>query len=114
MRQAAACLGLLLLGALLGLSTVWVHGRWWALGLGAAATVATELAAPRGLPRLAYAIGWIVGAGYFVLSRPEGDFVVGSDPTGYAFLALGLVVVVLGVATVPPRRRLPHRDGDSA
>jgi hypothetical protein len=112
--KVAACLGLLLLGALVGVSTVWVHGRWWTLALGAAATVAAELAAPRGLRRVAYAVGWVAGAGYFVLARPEGDFVVGSDAIGYAFLALGLVVVVLGLATVPPRPRLPPGAGDNA
>jgi hypothetical protein len=103
--RALACLGLLALGAVVGLSAVWTHSRWWALALGAAATLTAELAAPRGLPRLAYAAGWLAASAYFLLARGEGDFVVGSNAVGYTFLGLGLVVLVLAVATVPPRRR---------
>ena len=103
--RVLACLALLLLGAVVGLSTVWTHSRWWALALGGTATLVTEVAVPRGLPRLAYAAGWIAASGYFLLARGEGDFVVGSNPVGYTFLGLGLVVLVLAVATVPPRRR---------
>ncbi|GAB7005125.1 hypothetical protein JCM18899A_25980 [Nocardioides sp. AN3] len=114
--------GLLLLGALVGLCAVWVHGRWWALGLAAVATLVTELAVARGVPRIAYAAGWVAASTYFLLARPEGDFAVGSDPVGYTFLALGLVVLVLAVTTNPPRRRsgttttprLHARAGDSA
>jgi hypothetical protein len=112
--KVAAGAGLLLLGVLVGVSAVWVHGRWWAFALGAAATVATELATPRGLLRVAFAVGWVLGAGYFLLARPEGDFVVGSDAIGYSFLALGLVVVVIGVATIAPRTPIPPRTGSSA
>lgn len=109
--RGAAALGLLLLGAVVGLSAAWAHSRWWALALGAAATVAAELAAPRGLLRIAYAAGWVAAATYFLLARPEGDFVVGSDGIGYTFLALGLLVVVLALATIPPRHRLPGGAG---
>jgi hypothetical protein len=104
-------LALLLLGGAVGVAAVWVHGRWWALALGVAATLTAEWAAPAGLLRLAFAAGWVAVSAWFLLSRPEGDFVVGSDPTGYAFLVLALVVVVLGVATIPPRRRLPRGGG---
>jgi len=109
--RAAAAFGLLVLGAVVGLSATWTHNRWWALTLGAAATLAAELAAPRGLLRIAYAAGWVAAATYFLLARPEGDFVVGSTTIGYAFVGLGLVVVVLALATMPPPRRVPAGSG---
>jgi hypothetical protein len=112
--RGAAALGLLLLGAAVGLAATWTHNRWWALALGAVATVAAELAAPRGFLRIAYAVGWVGSATYFLLGRPEGDFVVGSTAIGYTFVGLGLVVVVLALATIPPPRRLPGAPGRTA
>jgi hypothetical protein len=108
--------GLVLLpaGAMVGVSATWTHGRWWALALGAAATLAAELAVPRGGLRLMYAAGWVLASAYFLLARPEGDFVVASDAIGYTFLGLGLLVLVLAVVSVPPRRRLPGGPGPSA
>jgi hypothetical protein len=103
-RRGLAAIALLLAGAMVGLAAVWVHGRGWGLALAAAATLAAELTVPRGAPRVAYAAGWVVSSAYFVLARPEGDFVVGSDPVGYAFLVLGLVVLGVGVVTLAPRR----------
>jgi hypothetical protein len=116
--RVLACLGLLVLGAVIGLSAVWTHSRWWTLVLGSAATLLTEVAAPRGLPRVAYAAGWLVASASFLLARGEGDFVVGSNGVGYAFIGLGLAVLVLAVATIPPRgpgrrggRTLPDEAG---
>jgi hypothetical protein len=109
-----AALGLLLLGGVVGLSATWTHGRWWALALGAAATLTAELATPPGLLRVGYAGGWLVPAAYFLLARPEGDFIVGSSPLGYTFVGLGLVVMVLGLATIPARHRLRGGAGRSA
>jgi hypothetical protein len=107
--------GLLLLplGAAVGLAAVWTHGRWWGLVLGVAATLAGELALPRGGLRLMYAAGWVLASAYFLLARPEGDYVVASDTLGYTFLGFGLVVLVVAVATVPPRGRLPRGSGAS-
>ncbi|MDH2414993.1 DUF6113 family protein [Nocardioides sp. CER19] len=104
---------LVLLGAAVGLAATWTHNRWWALALGAAATLVSELAVPPGLLRVAYAGGWVAASAYFLLARPEGDFVVGSDAIGYTFLGLGLVVLVLAVVTIPHRARLPGGPGAS-
>jgi hypothetical protein len=103
--RALVCIALFVLGAVVGLAAVWTHARWWGLALGAAATLVTEVAVPRGLPRVAYAAGWVVSVAYFLLARPEGDFVVASDPLGYSFLGVGLAVLVVAVATIPPRAR---------
>lgn len=104
-RAVATGVGLLVLGAAVGTATVWVHPLVWGLPLGVLATVAALFAAPAGWRRLAYGVGWVASAGWFVLARPEGDFVVSRDPAGYTLLGLGLAVVVLTVATVPVRRR---------
>jgi hypothetical protein len=109
--RAAAAVVLLLLGAVVGLSATWTHSRWWALLLGASATLAAEVAASPGLLRIAYAGGWVAAAAYFLLARPEGDFVVGSTAVGYTVLVLGLLVVVLALATMPPARRIPAGTG---
>ena len=66
---------------------------------------------PRGLRRILYAGGWLTASAYFLLARPEGDFAVASDPIGYTFIAVGLLLLVLAVATVPPRRRVPDVTG---
>jgi hypothetical protein len=109
--RPAAALGLLLLGVVVGLAAVWTHDRWWALALGAAATLTTALALPAGLLLVAYAAGWVLSAAYFLFARPEGDFVVGSDPRGYTFVALTLVLVILAVAR-RPATQTSRRDRD--
>jgi hypothetical protein len=112
LRRLAA-VGLLVLGAAVGMAATWTHSRWWGLALGAAATLVSELALPPGLLRIAYAAGWVAGSAYFLLARPEGDFVVGSNAIGYTFLGVGLLVVVLAIGTIPQRARLPGRPGGS-
>lgn len=97
---------LALLGAVVGVAAVWTHARWWGLALGVAASLATELALDRGARRLLFAGGWLAASAFFLLSRPEGDYVVASDTIGYTFLAAGLLVLTVAVATVPPRRRV--------
>lgn len=104
-------LALVALGVVVGVAALWTHGRWWALALGAAATLAAELAVPGGLRRLLYAGGWVTASAYFLFARPEGDFAVASDRIGYAFLGLGLLVILVAVATVPLRRRVPDGAG---
>lgn len=98
---------LLPLGFLTGLAAVWVAGWWWGLALAAVATLAT-LAWVRPGRRLLYAAGWIVPAAYFSLSRPEGDFIVEQAARGWCFLALGGLVIVVSIVTLPrPARARP-------
>jgi hypothetical protein len=50
-----------------------------------------------------------------VAARPEGDFVISGDPAGYAYLGLGLVVLVGALATLPrPSRREPVQEAGEA
>ncbi len=103
--------GLVLLGAGTGLATVAVHQISWALPLAVAATALTAYAVPPGWwSRLAFVVGWVAMAGWLAMPRPEGDYLISQDWQGYLVLALGMLLLVAGVATLPrprPAARLP-------
>lgn len=100
-RRLAAALGLLAVGAVTAVATVAVHSRPWGLPLAAVATLAVLLATrPGPATRLPLAVGWLVVLGAAVAGRPEGDFVLAQAASGYAVLGLGLVVLVVALATL--------------
>lgn len=107
--KALAALGLLVCGAATGIATVALHQLLWGLVLSFAATLAAVLALPPGWwSRLAFVVGWDAMVGWLTVPRPEGDYVLSSDLPGYAVLGLGLVLLVLGIATLPrPASRAP-------
>ena len=95
-------LGCLLVGALVSLASLLVHRSLFPLGLVVA--LAASYAVPLWLlrssrPRTAasYVAGWLAVLAVAVAGRPEGDYVVAGDLTGYLLLAggFGLVVVAL-------------------
>lgn len=109
--RAAAALGLLVAGFVIGLAAVAVHARAWGLPLGAVATLAALVALPPGIwSRCAYAAGWIVALALALIPRPEGDYAIASDVPGYVLLGVGLVLLVAALATLPVRRR--RRQGE--
>lgn len=109
--RVLAALGLLVVGAVTGVATVALHDLWWGLALGVAATLLTLLALPAGWwCRLAFTLGWVLTIAWLTPTRGEGDYLVGQDAQGYLLLGFGLLVLVLGVATLPRRRR-PVRRG---
>ncbi len=100
--RVLAALGLLLVGAATGIATVALHDLWWGLAFGSLATVLTTLALPPGWwTRLAFVGGWVLVVGWLTFPRAEGDYVISQDVQGYAVLALGLVLLVLAIATLP-------------
>jgi len=108
-RKAASAVALVIVGFVIGVAAVAVHARWWGLTLAAGAALAGVLALRPGLQRVAYAAGWIVATALAVVPRPEGDYAVASDVSGYLFLALGVVLVILALATLPVRPRSARR-----
>ena len=102
-------LGALLLGALTALAAIAVHrsGLPW-LTLAVVASIGAALVL-RGTPwpRLAssYCLGWLVVFGIAIVGRPEGDYALASDLAGYTLTVVAFVLVLLGVASLPGRRR---------
>ncbi len=103
-------LGSLLLGTVVCLAAVAVHRSVFPAG--ALLAVLTSLALPWRLrrtrwPRTAasYVVGWLALLGVVVAGRPEGDYVLAGDPAGYAVLATGFVLVVVGVVSLAGGRR---------
>ncbi|MBM0126435.1 hypothetical protein [Pimelobacter simplex] len=95
--RALVALGCLVLGAVVGLGTVALHGYGWGLGLGIAATAASLVALPGGWwRRLPFALGWVAVLGAATVQRPEGDYVIAGDASGYLLLATGAVVLGAG------------------
>ena len=116
MRLLAA-LGLLVAGAVTAVAAVAVHQLAWGLPLAAAATLLAVWGLPPGWwSRLAFAVGWVVMVGWLSVPRPEGDYLLSTDVRGYLVLGLGLLAMVLGVATLPrPTRTRPRpHDEESA
>jgi len=96
--------GLLVAGAATAVATVAVHQRWPLLQLAGLATALVVVALPAGwATRLSFGLGWTVLVAWVVTPRAEGDYVVSSDPQGYALLGLALLVLVFSVATLPRR-----------
>jgi hypothetical protein len=107
----------LLAGLGAGIATVLVHGWWWGLVLGEAATVMVALVTPRGWgTRLAFALGNAAAVAALSIPRPEGDYLVGADARGYTVLAVTVLVLGAAIATLPrPGRGAPRAtDGHAA
>jgi hypothetical protein len=101
---------LLLVGAVTGLAAVALHERWWGLLLALVATAATLTALPPGWwSRLAFALGWTGLVGWLVNPRPEGDYAISQDGPGYTLLGVALVVLLVGLATLPRPAARPRR-----
>jgi hypothetical protein len=94
-----------LLGALASLAVVLQGAGWWGLLLAYAAVLSTTFAIPPGWSsRLPFGLAYVGVLVVALQPRPEGDFLVSADTPGYAVLALGFVVVLLTVATLPRPR----------
>lgn len=115
--KAAVGVGLLAGGLAVGLATVALHTIWWGLLLGAAATAATLYALPGGWwLRAPFGVGFVAAVGYLSVPRPEGDYVISADANGYLLLGIGVVVLVVSLATLPrpAPRRTDTGNGSSA
>ncbi|MEU8290202.1 DUF6113 family protein [Streptomyces pseudogriseolus] len=99
--RAAALLGLLVLGALVGVAGSLVQPAWFPGGLLLA--LAGEAGAVLGAARLtrgrsggiAVAAGWMITVVLLTVSRPEGDFLFAAGSGSYLFLLGGIAVAVI-------------------
>lgn len=100
--------GAFLLGVVVGVAATAVHrvttsGLPAGLLLAVVASIAAAWLLRTGVvPRsaAAYCLGWVLVIGFAVAGRPEGDFAVAGDLAGYTLMGTGLVLVVLGVASL--------------
>jgi len=103
-RTAGRVVLLVLLGAVVGLAAVAIHGETPGLLLTVAGTGAAAVALPPGPgTRLPFALGWVALVGYATAPRPEGDYVVAQNVPGYVLLGFGLVLLLHAVVTLRPR-----------
>lgn len=108
---AVALVGVLVvLGAVVGVLEAFVHPlRLWGLPAGVAVAVVVNFAVPqlvgRGTRSRMFALvpcaAWLLSVIALSVGRPEGDFVVPGNATGYAFLLAGTIASVLGVVLLP-------------
>lgn len=100
MRVLAATVGAAVVGAVSGSAGTLVHQRWWGLALALAAGLVSLTWLPPGVVRLAFAVGWCLPVLRGALERPAGGFLIGSDASGWSFLAGSFVLLVAALATV--------------
>lgn len=94
--------GLLVAGAVTGVTAVALHELWWGLALAFAAVAAALVALPPGWwSRLAFVVGFDAMLGWLATTRPEGDYLISQDRQGYSLLALGIAALVVALATLP-------------
>ena len=99
-------LGCLVLGVVVALGTVAVHRSVFPLGLllGLGTTFAVVgwlLVSPDRRLTASYAAGWLVLFVLLLPGRPEGDYAIRQDVPGYALLAIAVLVLGFGLATLP-------------
>ncbi|MFH0519722.1 DUF6113 family protein [Streptomyces sp. M41] len=105
-----ACLGLFVLGAVVGVAGALVQPAWFPGGLLLA--LAGEAGLCLGGARLtgsragavAPAGGWMITVILLTASRPEGDFVFGTSAASYLFLLGGMAVAVICATLAPVRQ----------
>jgi hypothetical protein len=103
-------LACLVLGSVVAVAAVAVHRSAFPLGLLLA--LVTTFAVPWRLlrstrPRAAasYVVGWLVVLAVVVPGRPEGDYALAGDVRGYALMAAGFVLLLLGIVALAGGRR---------
>lgn len=100
------------LGAGVSLCAVALHGYAWGIVLSLATTAAVLVALPgTWWARLPFALGWVGLLVMVTPERPEGDYLVGGNWSGYLLLGAGLAVFGAGIAVLLPPRRAGEDSG---
>jgi len=114
-RRIAAYVGLVVLGALVGVAGSLVQAAWFPGGLLLALAACAGLfyggrrVFDTQLGTLAPAAGWLISIVLLLGGRPEGDYVFG-DATGLTLFVLGGIVVAVICATMS---RAPRPGADT-
>ncbi|CAI9409558.1 hypothetical protein [Nocardioides sp. T2.26MG-1] len=105
--RVLAAVGLLAAGAATAVATVALHEISWGIVLALGATAVAVVALPPGWwSRLAFVAGWDAMVAWLTFPRPEGDYLISQDLPGYTVLGAALVLLIVGIATLPrPARR---------
>ena len=104
--KVLAAIGALVLGLVVGLSSVALHHYWWGLLLAIAATSTAAYALPAGWwARMPFAVGWVAMVGYLAVPRDEGDYAIASEVQGYVLLGFAVALLVASMVTLQPVRR---------
>lgn len=106
LRHGLLAVACLLGGVAVSTCTVLLHDYAWGLVLGVVTTFAALVALPPGWwSRLAFAIGWVGVLWQGTTERPEGDYLVSSDVSGYVLLGVGMLVLAGGFVGLVRRGR---------
>ena len=108
MRAVAALLVAAPVGVVSGAATVLVHTSWWALLLGLTTGLTTVLWLT-GAGRVGFALGWGLSLLRATTGRPEGDYLVSADASGWTLLICSLALVV-GALVAAARGAARDRD----
>ncbi|MFD7433582.1 DUF6113 family protein [Streptomyces sp. NPDC059861] len=111
----AACLGLFVLGLVVGAAGSLVQAAWFPGGLllalvgAAGAFVGGAWLTGGRVGAVAAAAGWMLSVILLTASRPEGDFLFAAGVGSYAYLLGGMAVAVI-CATLAPAPRAGGRS----
>ncbi len=109
--RVLGALGLAAAGAATAVATVALHELSWGLPFALVTTAVTVVALrPGWWSRLAFIAGWDAMVGWLTVPKPEGDYLISQDVPGYTILAAALVLLVVGIATLPRPARPSPRD----
>jgi hypothetical protein len=106
LRRGLLAVLCLLGGVAVSTCSVLLHDYAWGLVLGVGTTAALLVALPPGWwSRLAFAVGWVTVLWLATTERPEGDYLVSSDASGYVLLVAGMLVLAAGFVGLVRRSR---------
>lgn len=104
MLRVLAALGCLLLGGVAGVAAVLLHQLGWGLLLAAVAVPAATLAMPAGWStRVPFAGAFLAVVLRLGWPGPGGDLLLPAALPGYLLVALGGVLLVVSLVTLPRR-----------